>query len=98
MCRWETGGTGILGVGGEECVLTELNQLTSTGRVVDFVGCRRSLSLGWVVDFGSPNIGDVETDILWNSVVLEDLDVVSDMSGMPCVDGCDELSCLLHNG
>ena len=25
---------------------------------------------------------------------LEDLDVLSDASGMPCVDGCDELSCL----
>ena len=47
-------GLGILGAGGEECVLTELNQLlTSTGggRVVD-LGCRRSLNLGWVVDFG----------------------------------------------
>ena len=47
--------TGILGVGGGERVLTELNQLlTSTGgggRMVD-LGCRRSLSLGWVVDFG----------------------------------------------
>ena len=52
VCRRETGGTGILGVGGRGvCVLTELNQLlTSTGgeRVVD-LGCRRSLSLGWVV-------------------------------------------------
>ena len=28
MCRWETGGTGILGVRGEECVLTELNHKT----------------------------------------------------------------------
>ena len=40
--------------GGGECVLSELNQLlTSTGggRVVD-LGCRRSLSLGCVVDFG----------------------------------------------
>ena len=39
------------GAGGEECVLTELNRLlTSTGgggTVVD-LGCRRSLSLGWV--------------------------------------------------
>ena len=48
--------TGILGVGGggEECMLTELNQLltsTGEGRVVD-LGYRRSLSLGWVVDFG----------------------------------------------
>ena len=35
MCRRETGGTGILGVGGGGvCVLTELNQLlTSTGGV-----------------------------------------------------------------
>ena len=49
MCRRETGGTGILG--GEECVLTELNQLlTGEGRVVD-LGCRRSLSLGWVVEY-----------------------------------------------
>ena len=54
MCRRETGGSGILGVGGEECVLTELNRLstsTGRGRVVD-LGCRTSLSLGWVVDFG----------------------------------------------
>ena len=60
MSRWETGGTvdwdpwNEGGGGGEECVLTELNQLlTSTGggRVVD-LGCKRSLSLGWVVDFG----------------------------------------------
>ena len=36
MYRRESGGTGILGVGGKECVLTELKQLvTSTGRVVD---------------------------------------------------------------
>ena len=51
MCRREIGGTGILGVGGEEYVLTELNQLltgTGGGRMVD-LGCRRSLSLGWVV-------------------------------------------------
>ena len=26
--------------------------------------------------------------------MLEDLDGLSDASGMPCVDGCDELSCL----
>ena len=41
--------------------------------------------------------------------MLEDLDGLSDASGMPCVDRCDELSCLpvdlmvldvgvLHNG
>ena len=42
------------GGGGKECVRTELNQLlTSTGgeRVAD-LGWRRSLSLGWDVDFG----------------------------------------------
>ena len=63
MCRRETGGTGILGVRGEEYVLTELNQL-------------------------------LETDVLWNRVVLEDLDGLSDASGMPCADGYDELSYL----
>ena len=46
------GGGGV----GEECVLTELNQLvisTGGGRVGDLhVGCRISLSLGWDVDFG----------------------------------------------
>ena len=48
--EWGGGGGGR----GEECVLTELNLLlTSTwaGRVVD-LGCRRSLSMGWVVEFG----------------------------------------------
>ena len=42
------------GGGGKECVLTELNQLlTSTGGGrVDDLGCRRSLSLVWDVDFG----------------------------------------------
>ena len=56
MCRRETGGIVDWDPwrGGGECVLTELHQLlTSTGggRLV-VLGCRRSLSLGWVVDFG----------------------------------------------
>ena len=65
------GGTGILGVeegGREECVLTELNQLSvdnrhrGRGRVGD-LGCRRSLSLGWVI------IGDVHTLVTGNSII-----------------------------
>ena len=31
---------------------------------------------------------------LWHSVVFDDLDGLSDASGVPCVDGCDELGCL----
>ena len=66
------------------------------------------MDFGYRRSFG-PNIADEETDVLWNSVVLEDLDGLSDASGMPRVDGCDELCCLpvdlvvlnvtvLHNG
>ena len=46
--------TRILGVGGEECVLTELNQLLTghRGRRVVDLGYRLSLSLVWVMDFG----------------------------------------------
>ena len=32
---------------------------------------------------------------MWHSVVFDDLDGLSDdASGVPCVDGCDELGCL----
>ena len=41
--------TRILGVGGEECVLTELKH---RGRRVVDLGYKRSLSLVWVMDFG----------------------------------------------
>ena len=35
-----------------------------------------------------------KADVLWHSVVFDDLDGLSDASGVPCVDGCDELGCL----
>ena len=63
---------------GEECVLTELNQLlTSTGRVTLDIEDPSVRSR-------SPYIADEETDVLWNSVMLEYLDGLSDASGMPC--------------
>ena len=59
MCRRETGGTGILGVGGEECVLTELNQLlkrTWGGRVVDLVGDPSVWDGLWTLDIEDPSV------------------------------------------
>ena len=44
--------TGILGMRGEECVLTELNKLLTSTRGGWLTWYRRSISLGWVVDFG----------------------------------------------
>ena len=43
---------------------------------------------------GSPNVAEVEADVLGNSVILENLDSYSDAFRMLYADGCDELSCL----
>ena len=40
---------------------------------------------------GSPNIADVETDVLWNSVVLEQISMASLMHL-----GCHVLMCVMR--
>ena len=47
-----------------------------------------------LLKYWSPNVADEKADVLWHSVVFDDLDGLPDASGMPWVDRCDELGCL----
>ena len=49
----------------------------------------------WTLDIEDPSVWSRGSpNVLWNSVVLEDFDGLSDASGVPWVDRCDELGWL----